>query len=131
MTMARTGSAALVACLLLAWPAWAQDDQAAAAEGLRLYTTLCQACHMAEGAGAGPYPKLAGNPTVQQAGPAYVAQRVLRGYGAMIPFCNLLTVEEVVAIANWLPSHLGNATGAAPVDAAAIRAQWPAPAACP
>lgn len=131
MTMGRIGTAVLVTLLLATSAARAQDGQAAAADGLRLYTTLCQACHMEGGAGAGPYPKLRGNPTVQQAGPAFVAYRVLHGYGAMIPFCNLLTVEEVVDIANWLPNHFDNTSSAPSVDAAAIRAQWPAPAACP
>jgi mono/diheme cytochrome c family protein len=131
VTAARAVPVVLALLLLGALPAHAQNDQAAAADGLRLYTTLCQACHMADGAGAGPYPKLRDNPTVRQAGPAYVAQRVLHGYGAMIPFCNLLTVDEVVDIANWLPSHLGNTTAAPPVDPETIRAQWPSPASCP
>lgn len=131
MTAARAVLAVVALSLLGARPAPAQNDEAAAADGLRLYTTLCQACHMPDGAGAGPYPKLRDNPTVRRAGPAYVAQWVLHGYGAMIPFCNLLTLDEVVDIANWLPSHLGNTTAAPPVDPEAIRAQWPSPASCP
>ncbi len=131
MTMARLASLTLIALLLAAPGAHAQNDEAAAADGLRLYETLCQACHMEQGAGAGPYPKLRDNPTVQRAGPAYVADLVLHGRGAMIPFCNLLTAEEVADIANWLPSHLDNRTAAPPVDADIVRAQWPGPAACP
>lgn len=111
--------------------ALAQQDQAAAANGLRIFTTMCQACHMQGGAGAGPYPALRGNATVQAAGPAYVAFRVLRGYGAMMPFCAILTVDEVVDIANWVPTHLDNRSNAPPIDAATVRAQWPAARECP
>lgn len=91
-------------------------------EGERVYKTICQGCHMANGqgaTGAGTYPKLGGNPTV--ASKEYVAIMVLMGRKGMPSFGMLpgmneqearmlanLTDEQVAAVVNYVRSHFGN-----------------------
>jgi mono/diheme cytochrome c family protein len=91
-------------------------------EGERIYTTICQGCHMpgGEGAvGAGTYPKLTGNPLV--ASRQYVATMVLMGRKGMpsfgaLPGMNaeqmralaMLTDEQIAEVVNFVRSRLGN-----------------------
>lgn len=95
----------------------------AADEGERIYTTICQGCHMANGegaVGAGTYPRLAGNPLM--ASRQYVAAVVLVGRKGMPSFGMLpgmnalearmlatLTDEQVAAVVNYVRTHFGNA----------------------
>jgi mono/diheme cytochrome c family protein len=90
--------------------------------GQRIYTTICQGCHMSEGQGAigaGTYPKLAGNPRV--AAWQYVALTVLMGRHGMPAFggvgdvepavakmAGTLTDEQIAAVVNYVRSHFGN-----------------------
>lgn len=91
-------------------------------EGERIYTTICQGCHMAKGEGAigaGTYPKLAGNPLV--ASRQYVATTVLLGRKGMPSFGALpgmnaqearmlatLTDDQIAAVVNFVRGRLGN-----------------------
>ena len=91
-------------------------------EGERLYTTICQGCHMSKGegaTGAGTYPKLAGNPLVSSR--QYVAMTVLMGRKGMPSFGTMpgmnaqqarmlasLTDEQIAAVVNYVRSHFGN-----------------------
>ncbi len=90
--------------------------------GERVYTTICQGCHMSEGqgaVGAGTYPKLAGNPLV--ASWQYVAMTVLLGRHGMPAFggvgdvepavakmAGALTDEQTAAVVNYVRTHFGN-----------------------
>lgn len=90
--------------------------------GERVYTTICQGCHMPGGqgaVGAGMYPKLAGNPRV--AAWQYVAVTVLQGHNGMPAFggvgdvepavakmAGTLTDEQIAAVVNYVRSHFGN-----------------------
>jgi mono/diheme cytochrome c family protein len=96
--------------------------QAPADEGERIYTTICQGCHMSKGegaTGAGTYPKLAGNPLV--ASRQYVAMMVLMGRKGMPSFGTTpglsaqqarmlagLTDEQIAAVVNYVRTHFGN-----------------------
>jgi len=90
--------------------------------GERIYTTICQGCHMPGGqgaVGAGMYPKLAGNPRL--AAWQYVAITVLQGLHGMPAFggvgdvepavakmAGTLTDEQIAAVVNYVRSHFGN-----------------------
>jgi mono/diheme cytochrome c family protein len=90
--------------------------------GERVYTTICQGCHMSSGegaVGAGTYPKLAGNPKLVTW--QYVALTVLQGRNGMPPFASKpgmsaqearmsssLTDEEIAAVVNYVRTHFGN-----------------------
>ncbi len=100
----------------------AQAADASADEGERLYKTICQGCHMANGegaTGAGTYPKLAGNPKL--AAWQYAALTVLQGRNGMPPFgavpdvppqlakmMGALSDEQIAAVVNYVRSHFGN-----------------------
>jgi mono/diheme cytochrome c family protein len=80
--------------------------------GEQLFANVCQGCHMpdAEGAvgavGAGTYPSLAANRTLEARGyPVYV---VVNGQRAMPPFGALMSDDQVAAVVNYLRTHFGN-----------------------
>jgi mono/diheme cytochrome c family protein len=111
-----------LAALGLATSAAHAADAPPAAVGERVYTTICQGCHMSEGQGAigaGTYPKLAGNPRV--ASWQYVAMTVLLGRHGMPAFggvgdvepavakmAGALTDEQIAAVVNYVRTHFGN-----------------------
>ena len=90
--------------------------------GQRIYSTICQGCHMSEGQGAkgaGEYPKLAGNP--RMASWQFVALTVLMGRHGMPAFGGVgdvepavakmagqLTDEQIAAVVNYVRTHFGN-----------------------
>ena len=92
----------------------------AKASGAEIYSHVCQACHMPDArgaAGAGAYPKLAGNP--QLASWEFVALTVVRGRSGMpafgrrgeepLAFLNArLDDEEIARVVNYVRSHFGN-----------------------
>lgn len=104
--------------------------------GEKIYTTICQGCHMANGegaTGAGTYPKLAGNPNL--ASWQFAAVTVLLGRKGMPPlgtmpgmdpaaaaFSGSLSDEEIAAVVNYIRSHFGNSfkDKAAPKDVSAL-----------
>jgi mono/diheme cytochrome c family protein len=95
-----------------------------AATGEGVYADLCQGCHMPGGAGAvgaGAYPALARNPNLTN--PGYPLTMVINGRGAMPPFGDLLSDQQVAAVVNYVRSHFGNAFSGevTPADAQAVR----------
>jgi mono/diheme cytochrome c family protein len=122
--------ASLLATALFAGgaPAPAQDMGAAPTPsgpstlltGADIYAHLCQACHMAEGAGAvgaGRFPKLAGDPALRSW--EYVGLTVLNGKHGMPPFGSAermgpltlsihLSDSQVAAVVNYVRTHFGN-----------------------
>ncbi len=95
-----------------------------AATGEGVYADLCQGCHMPGGVGAvgaGAYPALARNPNLADAG--YPLTMVVNGRGAMPPFGDLLSDQQVAAVVNYVRSHFGNAFPgeATPAEAQAVR----------
>jgi len=77
--------------------------------GEAIYSNVCQACHMPEGAGAvgaGKYPPLAKNENLESAGyPIYV---ILHGQKGMPPVGQMMTDEQVAAVVNYVRTHFGN-----------------------
>jgi mono/diheme cytochrome c family protein len=90
-------------------------------EGAELYMSYCAACHMSDGRGAegaGRYPNLAGNPTVE-ASADFVILRILKGYGAMPPFAGSLDNDQVAAIVNHVRGTLNASADVIDGEAAA------------
>lgn len=97
--------------------AWADSAGATLSEGdtfsektgEAIYSNVCQACHMPEGAGAvgaGKYPPLAKNENLESAGyPIYV---ILHGQKGMPPIGQMMTDEQVAAVVNYVRTHFGN-----------------------
>lgn len=84
-------------------------------DGLQLYSETCAACHQPTGGGIpGAFPSLAGSKIVNDPDPNILIQIILSGYdaraefGAMPGFADLLTDEEIAAIANHERSSWGN-----------------------
>jgi mono/diheme cytochrome c family protein len=77
--------------------------------GEQLFANVCQGCHMPDGkgaVGAGTYPSLAGNRSLEAGGyPVYV---VVRGQRAMPSFGAMMTDDQVAAVVNYLRTHFGN-----------------------
>jgi mono/diheme cytochrome c family protein len=77
--------------------------------GESLYKSVCQACHMPNGAGAtgaATYPSLAADPALVDRGyPAYV---VIFGKRAMPAFGEMMSDTQVTAVVNYVRSHFGN-----------------------
>lgn len=120
----RLGAALLAAA---ASPVHADDSSfsatggTAGASGEEIYSHICQGCHMPQGqgaAGAGHYPKLAGN--ARLASWQYAAVTVLGGHDGMPPFglpsdqvWEIRTVHlsdaQVADVVNYVRTHFGNA----------------------
>jgi mono/diheme cytochrome c family protein len=93
-------------------------------DGGALYRDVCQACHMANGAGAagaGRYPALARNEHLSQAG--YPVLVVLDGHKSMPGFASMLSDAQVASVVNYVRTHFGNAYAdpVSPADVAAVR----------
>jgi len=77
--------------------------------GEALYANACQACHMSHGegaVGAGRYPSLASNQTLETA--PYAIYVALHGQRAMPPVGRLMTDEQVAEVINYIRTHFGN-----------------------
>lgn len=117
---------AAAAASLLATAALADDASVAAktttssSGGESIYATICQGCHMPNGAGAegaGRYPKLAGNPAFVSW--EYIAVTVLNGRNGMPSFGlepnagarfggAQLTDAQIADVVNYVRTHFGN-----------------------
>ncbi len=79
------------------------------ASGEQLFVSVCQGCHMPDGhgaTGAGSYPALGGNKTLESSGyPVYV---VVRGQRAMPPVGSMMSDDQVAAVVNYVRTHFGN-----------------------
>ena len=77
--------------------------------GEDLYANVCQGCHMPDGKGAigaGTYPSLAGDKTLEAAG--YPVQVVVHGQHGMPPVGMMMTDDQVAAVVNYVRTHFGN-----------------------
>lgn len=78
-------------------------------EGKDIYGAVCAGCHMPEGegaVGAGKYPALANNETLEAAGyPIYV---VIHGQKGMPPLGGLLNDEQIAAVVEYIRTNFGN-----------------------
>ena len=77
--------------------------------GEELFNNVCRGCHMADGlgaSGAGTYPSLAKNPSLQSSG--YPITLVVRGQRAMPPFGDMMNDDQVAAVVNYVRTHFGN-----------------------
>jgi mono/diheme cytochrome c family protein len=81
-------------------------------DGLAVYRSICQGCHMADAKGAqgaGTYPALAGNAKLGAA--SYPVFVVLNGRKGMPPFKRYLSDEEVADVVNYVRTNFGNNYG--------------------
>lgn len=120
---------ALTVGLLLAGQGMAQSVEPT--DGGQLYQSLCAACHMPDGRGAGPYPAIRSNPSVRLGGAGFVAYRVANGYGAMVPFCRLASLQVIAEVSNWVASNLDNAATSPPISANDVLNLMPTATSCP
>lgn len=98
-------------------------------DGLQLYSETCSACHQPNGEGiTGAFPPLAGSEIVNDPDPNILIQIIFSGYdarpefGAMPAFVDLLTDEEIAAIATHERNSWGNkADPVTPEQVAEIR----------
>lgn len=84
-------------------------------DGGALYMQTCAACHQADGKGLpGAFPPLAGSTIVNDPNPEMIIKIILQGYDSrpeysvMAPFADLLTDDEIAAIATHERSSWGN-----------------------
>lgn len=78
-------------------------------EGKDIYGAVCAGCHMPQGegaVGAGRYPPLANNETLEAAGyPIYV---IIHGQKAMPPLGGILNDEQIAAVVEYIRTNFGN-----------------------
>ena len=78
-------------------------------EGKDIYAAICAGCHMPKGegaVGAGKYPALAGNETLEAAGyPIYV---IIHGQKGMPPLGGVLNDEQIAAVVEYVRTSFGN-----------------------
>jgi mono/diheme cytochrome c family protein len=102
---------------LLSFAAHAQGAGFTLSEGYRfsetsgegLFVNVCRGCHMADGkgaTGAGTYPSLAGNKSLQAR--EYPVGIVVNGQRDMPPFGSMMSDDQVAAVVNYLRTHFGN-----------------------
>jgi cytochrome c oxidase cbb3-type subunit 2 len=91
--------------------------------GAQLFLNTCAACHQANGTGIpGAFPALSGSSIVNDENPETLIRIILTGYdaraeyGVMAGFAELLTDEEIAAIANHERSSWGNNAPAVSVE---------------
>jgi mono/diheme cytochrome c family protein len=105
---------------LVASTALAQEGQRTFSSGYRfvemsgeeLYNNVCRACHMMDAkgaAGAGAYPSLSANRSLEAAG--YPVTLVIHGRRAMPPFADMMNDAQIAAVVNYLRTHFGNNYG--------------------
>ncbi len=92
-------------------------------DGAKLYQRHCKVCHQNEGQGiAGAFPSLVGSEYANSENPESMIGTVLFGldrdneYGAMLPFEETLSDEEIAAILTFERSSWGNTGGAVSSD---------------
>jgi cytochrome c oxidase subunit 2 len=100
------------------------DLAALMTRGEKVYAANCQACHQANGKGAGPIKPLDGSPVVLDANKGREITTVLQGAasGAM-PSWKQLSDTELAAVITFTKNHWGNKTGqlVQPSEVAAAR----------
>jgi len=112
-TAARLLAGAIVLSVPLAMAVRAQDGPGGTTsvqvsnEGKQVYEQICQSCHMADakggdGAGTG-IPALAGNANL--ASKDFMLAPVVHGRGGMPWFTDMLSDEQIAAVATYVRSH--------------------------
>lgn len=95
------------------------DVEALMVAGEEVYSTVCAACHGAEGEGA-VGPAFAGNTDLEDA--EFVATIIIHGQGGMPPFGDQLDDDEVAAVATYIRNSWDNEFGpVTPEEAEAAR----------
>ena len=101
---------------------------AAAADGKAVFAAKCAACHQANGAGAGPFPPLAGNADVTASDTANLILTVLNGRsgpiqvngktfsGAMPAWKDQLSNDDMAAVLTYVRSAWSNKAAAVTAD---------------
>jgi mono/diheme cytochrome c family protein len=90
-------------------PALSTGFRFAEMAGEELFANVCQACHMQDGkgaTGAGTYPSLASNSSLQAGG--YPVTIVVNGQRGMPPFGAMMSDDQVAAVVNYVRTHFGN-----------------------
>jgi len=88
--------------------------------GQTIYQQMCAACHGANGGGGGGGPGLAQGTNIGN--DSYVLSQIIHGGAEMPSFGNVLSDEEVAAVATYVRNAFGNAEPPLTAeDAAAIR----------
>ena len=118
--MMRAGLSAVAALTLLSATAATGQDSASRRTfssgyrfvemtGEELFANVCQGCHMpdATGAtGAGTYPSLAGNKTLEAG--SYPIFLIVNGRRGMPAFGDMMNDGQVAAVVNYVRTHFGN-----------------------
>jgi len=81
------------------------------ARGEKVYANTCQACHQANGNGAGPIKPLNGSPIVNDADKTKQIQVVLNGRNAMPAWKGTLSDTDIAAVITYTKNHWNNHTG--------------------
>ncbi len=99
------------------------EDTSNKLNGSKLYAQTCAVCHQDNGAGIpGAFPPLAGSDIVNNASPEKLITIIIEGYSElpeyapMPPFGDMLTDEEIAAIATHERSSWGNNAPAVSVE---------------
>ncbi len=77
--------------------------------GEELYVNVCRGCHMVDAmgaTGAGSYPSLVANPSLEAS--SYAIDLVVNGRRAMPPFGEMMSDDQIAAVVNYLRTHFGN-----------------------
>jgi len=106
-----------VSCIALAQSAGLSASEPAFSAGFvfteksgeQLFSNVCRGCHMSDGkgaTGAGTYPSLAGNRSLEASG--YPIEVVVNGQRGMPPFGSMMSNDQVAAVVNYLRTHFDN-----------------------
>jgi cbb3-type cytochrome c oxidase subunit III len=105
---------------------------AASPDGSAIFASKCAVCHQVNGAGAGPYPPLAGNADVTSADTATAIATVLNGRsgpihvngktfsGAMPAWKDQLSNDDIAAVLTYVRSAWTNKAAAVTTDQVAV-----------
>jgi cbb3-type cytochrome c oxidase subunit III len=134
--MSRLGTIALVGAFIVAVAAISHRPGSAAAaaptDGKTVFAAKCAACHQANGAGAGPYPPLAGNADVTASDTSNLILTVLNGRsgpiqvngktfsGTMPTWKDQLSNDEIAAVLTYVRSAWTNKAAAVTADQVAV-----------
>lgn len=100
-----------------------ENEEVLQLDGAALYAANCKVCHQDNGQGIpGAFPSLSGSEYAKDKDPANMIATVLYGldrdneYGAMLPFENTLSNEEIAAILTFERSNWGNSASEVKAD---------------
>jgi mono/diheme cytochrome c family protein len=82
----------------------AEPGKAQAVSGARLFSTNCQPCHGPDGANGSVGPNLQKSPVAENL--ARVMQQIRNGGGAMPPFSDVLSDEQIDVVAHYVVEQI-------------------------